>query len=104
MATVASTGSRMRHLAFSAAAAIERAVSARSFSHSDLPTALALGEQEGVGHAAADDEHVDPGHEIAEEFELGRHLGAADDRDDRTRRIAERKRQRLELLLHARPA
>ena len=30
----------MRHLAFCAAATIERAVSARSFSHSDLPTPL----------------------------------------------------------------
>ena len=40
LATTASTGSRISQLAASAAARISRAVSARSFSHSDLPTAL----------------------------------------------------------------
>ena len=90
----------MRHLAFSAAATIERAVSARSFSHSDLPIPLPSREQERVGHAAADDEDVDLVHEIAEQLELGRHFGAADDRRDGALRIAERGLQRLELLLH----
>ena len=42
-------------------------------------------------------------HEVAEEVELGRHLGAADNRGDRTLRIAERETQRLELLLHRAP-
>ena len=57
-------------------------MSARSFSQSDLPTRLALGEQEGVGHAAADDQEVDLVDEVAEELELGRDFGAADDRRD----------------------
>ena len=39
--------------------------------------------EEGVGHAAADDEDVDLLHEVAEQVELGRDLGAADDRHDR---------------------
>ncbi len=75
-------------------------MSARSFSHSDLPISFALREQEGVGHAAADDEHVDLVDEIAEELELGRHLGAADDRGDGALGTAKRGLQRLELLLH----
>ena len=90
-------------MAFSAAATIERAVSARSFSHSDLPIALAFREQERVGHAAADDENVDLVHEIAEQLELGRHFGAANDRRDGALRIAERSLKRIELLLHRPP-
>ena len=71
-----------------------------SFSHSDLPTCLPCGEQEGVGHAAADDQDVDLLDQIAEQLELGRDLGAADDRRDRALGIAERDGQRLELRLH----
>ena len=40
----------------------------------------ALREQEGVGHAAADDQRVDLVEQVAEQVELGRDLGAADDR------------------------
>ena len=65
-----------------------------------LADAFALGEQERVGHAAADDEDVDLVHEIFEQIELGRHFGAADDRSDGALRTAKRGLQRLELLLH----
>ncbi len=64
---------------------------------------LALRRQERVGHAAADDQHVDLGREVAEEIELGRDLGAADDRGERTRGRFQRRLQRRELGLHAAP-
>lgn len=48
-----------------------------------LADADALGVQEGVGHAAADHERVDLSHEVFEQVDLGRDLGAADDSDDR---------------------
>ena len=79
---------------------IARAVSAMSFSHSDLPTGVPLREQEGVGHAAAEHQDVDPRDQIAEQLELGRHLGAADQRDERPLRVVERAGQRLDLGLH----
>ncbi len=60
----------------------------------------ALRQQEGVGHAAADDQCVDLLDEVEEHVDLGRHLGAADDGDDRPLRVAERGLQRLQLLLH----
>ena len=50
----------------------------------------ALREQEGVGHAAADDQDVDLADEVLEKVELGRDLGAADDGDHRPRRRLER--------------
>ena len=58
-------------------------------------------QQEGVGHAAADDQHVDLGDEVAEQVELGRHLGAADDGGDRPLRRVQRLVERVELGLHA---
>src|SRR6185437_6862034 len=60
----------------------------------------ALGEQEGVGHPPADNEDIDLVHEITEEVELGRDLGAPDNRRKGPRRIAEREIERLELSLH----
>ena len=44
---------------------------------------VALGDEEGVGHAAADDERVDLVHQVLEHLDLARHLGAADDRRER---------------------
>ena len=48
----------------------------------------ALGGEEGIGHAAADDEGVDPVDQVAEQLELGRDLGAAHHRDHRAFRVA----------------
>ena len=59
--------------------------------------------KEGVGHAAADDQMIDLADEMAEHRELGRDLGAADDRRHRALRIAKRALQRLELGLHRPP-
>ena len=56
--------------------------------------------EEGVGHAAADHQRVDLLHQVHQEVDLGRNLGAADDGDDRACRIAEALFQRLELGLH----
>ena len=46
--------------------------------------------EEGVGHAAADDQMIDLADQMAEHGELGRDLGAADHRRDRPLGIAER--------------
>ena len=54
----------------------------------DLP---ALGGEEGVGHAAADDQRIGEREQIAEKIELGRHLGAADHRRKRPARIGQRR-------------
>src|SRR6516162_2474220 len=56
--------------------------------------------QKGIGHAAADDESVDFCEQAAEQVELGRHLGSADDRRERTDRCLQHFRERLELILH----
>ena len=100
-ATTASTGSTISQLTDFALTRISRAVATRSRSASDLPTFLPMRQQERVGHAAADDQHVDLGDEVAEEFELGRHLGAAHDGGERTLRRDERLFERVELGLHA---
>ena len=60
----------------------------------------ALGGEERVGHAAADDQHIDLGDQIAEQIELGRHLGAADDGGHRALRRLQRLGERVELGLH----
>ena len=84
-ATTTSTGSTIRRPPALALARMSRAVGTRSGSTSDLPTGLPSGEQERVGHGAADDQRVDIRHQVAEEIELGRDLGAADDGRDRAR-------------------
>jgi len=61
----------------------------------------ALRMQEGVGHAAADDQHIDLADEIGQEVELGRDLGAAHDRSERALRRFQRLAERFELGLHA---
>ena len=65
-----------------------------------LADRLALRQQERVGHGAADDQHIDLRQQIAEQVELGRHLGAADDRGHRPLRMLERLAERLEFGLH----
>ena len=64
---------------------------------------LALRGEERVGHAAADDQRLDLRDQIAEQVELGRNLGAADDRRHRPLRCVQRLLQRFELLLHGAP-
>ena len=61
---------------------------------------LALGGEEGVGHAAADDQEIDLLGQIAEQLQLGRHLGAADHRRDRAGGLFKRVGQGLDLGLH----
>ena len=79
---------------------MRRAVSAMSCSASDLPTLDALGVQERVGHAAADDQRIDLADQIFEQVELGRDLGAADDGDRPAASGFQRLLERLELGLH----
>ena len=62
-----------------------------------LAHAVAIGQQEGVGHGAADHQRIDLLHEVAEQVELGRDLGPAHHgRDGRLGR-AEGRVQRLQL-------
>ena len=56
--------------------------------------------QERICHAAADDEAIDLGHEVFQQVDLGRDLGAADHGDDGLFRLAEAGFQRFELGLH----
>ena len=56
--------------------------------------------QEGVGHAAADDQRIDFRHEVFEQVDLGRDFGATDDRDHRLGRRVQRLAERIELGLH----
>jgi hypothetical protein len=65
-----------------------------------LPDLATLCEQEGVGHAAADGQAVQPGHQVLQQVDLGRDLGAADDTHHRPRRVAQRPVQVLQLRLH----
>ena len=54
-----------------------------------LADRLALGEQERVGHAAAEDEHVDLGQEVVDHPDLVADLGPAEDRGERALRVLE---------------
>ena len=65
-----------------------------------LADADALRMQEGVGHAAADHQRIDLADEVFQQVDLGRDLGAADDRDHRLGRRFQRLAQRVELGLH----
>jgi hypothetical protein len=56
--------------------------------------------EERVGHAAADDQRVDLVREVGQEVDLGRHLRAADEGDDRLGRFAQALLQRLQFGLH----
>ena len=68
-----------------------------------LADGLALGEQERVGHAAAEDEHVDLGQQVVDDLDLVRDLGAAEDRRERPLRVLEQLREHLDLALHQQP-
>ena len=48
-----------------------------------LADGLALGEQERVRHAAAEDQQVDLGEQVVDDLDLVGHLGAAEDRRER---------------------
>ncbi|EGE56036.1 hypothetical protein RHECNPAF_770084 [Rhizobium etli CNPAF512] len=63
----------------------------------------AAGGDEGVGHAAADDERVDLLDEVHQQVDLGRDLGTADNCDHRADRGAEAFFQRFQLGLHGAP-
>ena len=89
LATTTSTGRTTLTPFSSAAARIARASSTRSGSARLLPIGLALREQEGVGHAAADDHDVDLGEQVLEHLDLVADLGAADDRRERVLRVVE---------------
>ena len=56
--------------------------------------------EEGVGHAAADDDLIDLFGKGAQKLQLGRHFRAADHGDHRTLRRLQRVAQRLQLRLH----
>ena len=49
--------------------------------------AVALGSEEGVGHAAADDQGVDLGDQVVDDADLVGDLGAAEDGDERAFRV-----------------
>ncbi len=65
-----------------------------------LADADALRVQEGVGHAATDHQRLHLGHEVFQKVDLGRDLGAADDRDHRTLRRFQRLVERVDFRLH----
>ncbi len=65
-----------------------------------LADRLALGEQERVGHAAPEDEHVDVAEEMVDDLDLVRHLGSAKDGGKRPLGRLEELREHLDLALH----
>ena len=62
-----------------------------------LADAVAHRGDEGVGDAAADDQLVDLADQVVQQCQLGRDLGAGDDRQQRARRLLQRLAQRVEL-------
>ena len=58
------------------------------------------GLEEGVGHGPADQQVIDAAEEVLDHLELVRHLGAAQDGDERPLGVAERLAQPGQLLLH----
>ena len=64
---------------------------------------FALGFEEGEGHPAADDEHVNFTYQIADDVDLVADLGAAQDGDKRPLWMLQRFAQVLEFLLHEKP-
>ena len=65
-----------------------------------LADALALRQQEGVGHPAAEDEQVDLGEQVVDDGDLVGHLGAAEDRREWPLGRLEELGEHLELALH----
>ena len=70
------------------------------FLHQRFADRLALGLEEGVGHAAADDEGVNFIQQIADDADLVADLGAAENGDERPLRMAQHLAQVLEFFLH----
>ena len=70
LATMTSTGRTTRTPFFSAVARIAPGVVDPVGLGQALADRLALGEQERVGHAAAEDEHVDLGQQVVEDLDL----------------------------------
>ena len=68
-----------------------------------LSDRLALGQQKGVGHAPAEDEHVDLRHQVVEDVQLAGYLGSADNRGKGPRWRFQQIRQLGNLLLHEEP-
>ena len=64
---------------------------------------MALRGQEGIGHGAANHQHIHLAAKIAQQFKLGRNLGAAHNRHHRPRRIAQRRIKRLQFRFHQPP-
>ena len=65
-----------------------------------LAGGLALGVEEGVGHAAADDDGVGFGEEVVDDHDLVGDLGSADDGDERLDGIGDGFAEVVELLVH----
>ncbi len=68
-----------------------------------LADGLALGQEERVRHAAAEDEDVDLREELVEDLELARDLRPADDRRKRPLGVLHELREHLDLALHQEP-
>ena len=101
LATMTSTGRTTRTPFFSAAVArIRRGVLDAVGLGQALADRLALGEQERVGHAAAEDEHVDLGQQVVDDLDLVGDLGPAEDRRERPLGRLEELREHLDLALH----
>ena len=100
LATTTSVGRTILVPCFSADSMIAFASSIAVGLDQALADRLALGEQEGVGHAAADHEHVDLVDEVAQDLDLARDLGPADDRREGSLRVLHQLAQELDLLLH----
>ena len=64
---------------------------------------MALRRQESIGHGAANHQHINLAAKIAEQFKLGRNLGATHNRNHGPRGIAERRIQRLQFCFHQPP-
>ena len=71
--------------------------------HERSPDRHALRLEEGVGHRAADEQRVHLRHEVLNHFQLVRHLGAAEDRDERTVRPLEYLPEILDFRGHEQP-
>ena len=95
-----STGSTTLTPCSSAAAMIRAGVLDAIRLGEALADGLALGEQERVGHAAADDHDVDLVEQVLEHLDLVADLGAADDGRERPLRVVEQLAEVGELALH----
>ena len=81
VAATTSTGRTISTPRCSASARNPRTVSSWSASSSELADLVALGLEEGVAHAAADEQAVDAAEQVGDDAELVGDLGAAEDDD-----------------------